>query len=241
MVTRILCYGDSNTAGFHSGGKGYEPYANTLAMHLEAQGVGCKVAQDGLSGLTARTMVQEMHSSSIRDITGIQHQGLGVHLSMSKPDLVIIMSGTNDLGQGYSPEDTMHKVAALHKACHSAGIPTVAIAPPTTACGAVQQKRARFARMLRQWSNEQDGKVLHYADAEAILPRSDSWFWESDGLHFTPRGSCELGRCLAHELAHCLDDMDNCSVQEHFYNTSVGNCTVVGTSWFEGVLSAFMG
>eukprot|EP00971_Amphidinium_carterae_P267334 5302906-Amphidinium_carterae.1 len=147
------------------------------------------------------------------------------------------MTGTNDLGQGHSPEELMSAVATLHKACHSAGVPTVAVAPP--ASSSASAKRSRFARLLRQWSHEQD-QVLHFADAEVILPRSISCFWEADGIHFSPQGSTELGRYLAQELVHCLDDADSCMVQEHEDRTAVGPCTAVGASWFEGVLSAFM-
>mmetsp|Transcript_45159 Transcript_45159/g.107452 ORF Transcript_45159/g.107452 Transcript_45159/m.107452 type:complete len:236 (+) Transcript_45159:75-782(+) len=203
-VHRVLCYGDSNTAGFHSAGRGYEPYANTLAVELARLGFDdCKVRHDGLSGLTAETMASQISSPKILDIAGCSHTGLSVHLeSEAKPDLVILMVGTNDLLYGQSPEQTMKNVIRLHKMCHSKGVATIALAPPQVLFGGLRQKRNRLASLLKEWSQRQSSnEVIHYADAEDLVPRNPSGLWEPDQFHFSAHGSRELGRRLAEQLA----------------------------------------
>mmetsp|Transcript_44085 Transcript_44085/g.80528 ORF Transcript_44085/g.80528 Transcript_44085/m.80528 type:complete len:229 (-) Transcript_44085:186-872(-) len=226
-MAQILCYGDSNTAGFHSGGRGFEPYAFTMSDVLARLGWNCRVTHDGLSGLTAGTMVAKMHSHSIQDVTGRSHRGLAVHLQ-SRPDLVVLMAGTNDIGKGSSPEETMHHIATLHQQCHAMGIPTIAVAPPSLASGAVRQKRDRLARMLHQWSQQNSDCVLSFEDAEAAVPRGTRGFWESDELHLSPNGSRELGAKLASHVAHTLPELGLADGED-------------SESWINGLLSAFMG
>eukprot|EP00971_Amphidinium_carterae_P169184 3352074-Amphidinium_carterae.1 len=139
-MARILCFGDSNTAGFHSGGCGYEPYASTLATQLAQYGWNCSVQQEGLSGLTAQTMVAKGNNSHIMDIAGLPHKGLSLYLQHDMPDIVLIMAGTNDLGQGQAPEEILRNVIHLHQQCHAVGVATVAIAPPTISSGPLRQK-----------------------------------------------------------------------------------------------------
>lgn len=237
-MARILCFGDSNTAGFHSAGRGYEPYASTLTSQLAHFGWNCKVQQEGLSGLTAQTMVAQGYNSQIMDVVGIPHKGLSLHLH-EQPDVVIIMAGTNDLGAGQSPEEVLRNVVQLHEQCHELGIATVAMAPPTVIAGAPRQKRERFARMLQQWAGEQSDHVLHFADAEQILPRGLPEYWESDQLHFSPSGSRELGRQLARMLLPALDRLDLCAVEEsHGMATPQASC-MAQASWLQDMFSAF--
>ena len=42
-VKRILCYGDSLTAGFWASGQKFEPYAKTLKKELESLGINAEI------------------------------------------------------------------------------------------------------------------------------------------------------------------------------------------------------
>merc|ERR1712136_727632 len=108
---KILCFGDSITAGFHSGGRRFEPYGRTMGAEMRASGCDVSVLVNGLSGLTAREMVAKARHPAVPDCTGKVGKGLDVLLNR-KPDLVIIMAGTNDLGMGVNPQAILAAVVA---------------------------------------------------------------------------------------------------------------------------------
>jgi len=93
---RVLCYGDSLTAGFCSGGRRFEPYGQFLSSAMRSAGVECEVMICGLSGLTAKEMLDKLNSSAVEDIIGKTGRGLARFLDEDRPDLVVLMAGTND-------------------------------------------------------------------------------------------------------------------------------------------------
>mmetsp|Transcript_110001 Transcript_110001/g.206188 ORF Transcript_110001/g.206188 Transcript_110001/m.206188 type:complete len:360 (+) Transcript_110001:61-1140(+) len=190
---RVLCYGDSNTAGFCSKGTKFEPYARSLEKALLAPGIiGCDVFHAGLSGLTAEEMADKMDHSSIRDVCGHEHEGLRKLIGKHRPDVVIIMAGTNDIGRGAQPGHIMQHVGRLHDACHENGIPTIALAPssvPGVKC------RDYLSMALKRYASV-NPNVAIYADIEELLPRGPLGYWEPDVLHLSPAGSRALGQLL---------------------------------------------
>jgi len=189
---RVLCYGDSNTAGFCSKGKRFEPYARSLDKALRAAGVACEVYHAGLSGLTAAELADKMDNSSILDICEHEYQGLRKMIGMHKPDVVIIMAGTNDICKGAEAAETMEPILRLHEACHEKGIPTIALAPPA---GPGCTRRDNLARALKHYASVVPN-VVAYGDAEELLPRGPLGYWEPDIIHFSPAGSSALGQLL---------------------------------------------
>jgi len=151
-------------------------------------------------------MVATSHKPVVLDIMGRPHKGLDVRL-LDEPDLVIIMAGTNDLAKGFSPEETMTAVAQLHEKCHMLGIKTVAVAPPAVVQHNIMRSREKLAGLLQRWSQSRAGRVALFIDAEHMVPRSHSHYWEPDGLHFSPAGSREFGRRLARALRLTLYDL----------------------------------
>mmetsp|Transcript_63264 Transcript_63264/g.150894 ORF Transcript_63264/g.150894 Transcript_63264/m.150894 type:complete len:243 (+) Transcript_63264:119-847(+) len=209
---QILCYGDSHMADSRSLGRRPATYADSLQTSLQTRGHDHKVSSSSLSGVTAHTMVRKVNHAAILDGTGRPHKGLALRL-LDKPDLVIIMAGASDLAEGFSPEDTLRRVAELHEVCHELGIATIAVAPPVERHGHLRQTRDRFARLLQRWSRlkagccSKTGCVAQYIDAEHSLPKSRGNYWESDGLHFSPAGAREFGRVLTSALAPTLREM----------------------------------
>jgi len=194
---RILCYGDSLTAGFYNGGTAFEPYGQTMSRELGGMGEQCDVAVCGLSGKTAMELVQGLESPGMTDITGHVGKGLARILAEEGPfDLVIIMLGTNDLGQGHPPETILNSISQMHAACHRYNIPTVAMAPPTVDFGAPRASRQQLANLLAGWTNATKG-VVAFVDCEEFCPRHQRMLWEPDQLHLSPSGSQALGRRMA--------------------------------------------
>jgi len=200
---KILCFGDSLTAGFHAGGRAFEPYGNTLSDELRSSGSSCRVSVCGLSGLTAGEMVQNMSNPTVWDVVGQPGQGLAV-LLQSSPDLVIIMAGTNDIGKGMGPKAILGDLAALHAECHARGVPTVALAPSTVASGPSRLGRDTLARLLQTWSRATPGCIA-YLDMEDLVDHSGRTFWDSDGLHLSAMGSRALGHRLLPHIKSIVD------------------------------------
>lgn len=199
MSQRVLCYGDSNTAGFCNGGQRFHPYKMALEQALRQQGLPIEVAHCGLSGLTAEELMHKVTAKAIRDVCGKMGKGLERLLDEKPTNLVVIMLGTNDIGAGTRPQQTLSYVSALHAACHERGIPTVALAPPTVLGGQPRNDRNRFAQMLSHYERATPDALM-FADCEELVPRTPA-LWEPDQLHLSPAGSDQLGKKLAPMVA----------------------------------------
>lgn len=91
---RILCFGDSLTAGYTKYGTAYYPYADHLRFHLEhmLSSSNINVDVDGFSGdQVSAWYLQRMQRQCSQN-------------SADPYDWIIIMGGTNDLGWGQQPE-----------------------------------------------------------------------------------------------------------------------------------------
>lgn len=207
----IVCFGDSITAGYHSGGKYFEPYGKTLSSYMMKLGCRATVRVNGLCGMTARDMAAKMSHPAIPDVTGTIRKGLNVLLD-GKPDLVILMAGTNDLGMGMSPQAILSDICTLHRACHARGIRTVAVAPSTVAHGPSTFGRQQLATNLQKWARATP-YVVAYCDMMDIIPHTGpSPLWDVDGLHLSASGSKALGKCLAPRLRHLVEKRKGNSV-----------------------------
>lgn len=199
---KILCYGDSNTAGYFQRGSQFHPYAKMLSKELQAAGFSADVKHCGLSGLTAEELVPKIRAPRIMDVC--QHPGSGLQylLKQMKPvDLVIIMLGTNDIGKGTDAKRTMNYVRQLNSVCHEMNVPTFLLGPPTIASGPVRFTRDQLAKMLESYARVTPD-VIGYTDAEKHVPRH---LFDSDGLHFSPQGAAGLAKALAPMVIKALN------------------------------------
>jgi len=200
---RLLCYGDSLTAGYCMRGARFEPYGKTLGSALTKAGVPSEVWSCGLCAFTAVDMVAEINSEQTRPDAAMQvGQGLARLLDSTDPlpDLVLIMAGTNDLRKGADVHTTFRAVKELHAACHARRVPTIALAAPLPQ----RVRQQKFSKLLASWCKMQPW-VMGFFDPEEMMPRSrHGRFWESDTLHFTAVGSKQLGGKLAAALASVL-------------------------------------
>jgi len=202
---RILCYGDSITAGFYAGGKHFQPYGQSLAEALIADGVPCESLVCGLTGLTAVDLAKNTHAETIQDMVGYPGQGLAKILKDNSPcDLAILLIGTNDLGTGVPPQVAMQHIAQLHIDCHDRNVATVAIAPPTLPRGPQRADREHLVELLASWCSKTPGVVALF-DAEELIPNvPGSGLWDPDEIHLSAMGSIKLGHRLAAPVARFL-------------------------------------
>lgn len=201
-LPRILCYGDSNTAGFFHGGQEFHPYAKYLKQYLANSGLDAEVQHDGHSGLTAQELLQKVASGAIRDVCGKIGKGLQLHLEEQRWDLVIINLGTNDVGKGTAPRQALHYVKELHGVCHDRNVPTFAIGPPTIPSGPARTARDQLARMIQQYAGATKD-VMAYEDLEKFVPRVPG-NWDTDQLHMSPQGAHLFAKGLCPTLLKFL-------------------------------------
>lgn len=204
-LRRVVCYGDSLTAGFCNSGVQFEPYGRTLVKELKASGIPCEVIVSGHNGRTAKEMVAAL-STSILDVVELPGKGLARILDEdAPPDIVIIMAGTNDMGKGAKMEAIAQDVARLHAACHRRGVPTIALVPPPAPSAPPQREncRLRLQGLLEEWAAGEAG-VEAVLDPGQWAPSGGSGIWDADGLHFCPGGSILLGQSLAPHVAKLL-------------------------------------
>merc|ERR1719454_602015 len=214
-VPRILCYGDSNTVGFFNEGRSFQSYGQSLAAELLEAGVPCEVAVCGLCSLTTLDMLNERSSQSVRTPIGPSGRGLLRMLEEDGSiDLVIIMSGTNDIGMRTNTTTIVQHVAQLHALCHERGVPPVVLAPTQGSGPACRLPRQQLADLLFKWASNATG-VLDCVDVEDLVPRpvgkdgassnpSAAVHWEPDDLHFSAAGSMALGQRLAPHVTSWL-------------------------------------
>ena len=224
QIIRILCYGDSLTAGTSPPMDQLFPYARYLERELNnmySDGTSVAVRWRGLPGWTASTMMEYLDDASF----GLRSAVNGIHNpSLS---LVIILAGTNDIGiitSSMSGEvvdvaKAIHPILGLHKACleyqnddieRSAELKTLVVGIP----GSAWQESNQYAKKLcadmndslKKFASTLDyrGKVS-FVDFPFGYERGDSK-WCFDGLHLSPEGYEVLGIELAKRVRHILDD-----------------------------------
>ena len=244
--TRILAYGDSLTAGYWRNGMGeWAPYVDAIGERFPT--VSC--SHVGMSGWGTVQMVEAMQEEEVQCCCGRTWAGLLVALKRERgegvegkgegsspssssspysprPPLVLIMAGTNDLGD-VQADAIVDNLAQLHAAVHAAGSRTVALSIPEHG----QEGELAFIRETRLAVNQRleemalaNPQWMHFVDAAAIVPVDDGTRRDSSGaggatlsaelgvggasnselwddlLHMTPNGYTALGRGVAMAL-----------------------------------------
>ena len=115
---RVLCYGDSLTAGTSPPLGTLHPYAPQLEAAI---GPSVLVRHRGLPGATAAAMLQWADD---------EQRGLRSLLRKSSPSLAIILAGTNDLGYHSESAPIVDALRGLHEQCHALDVPSLAVGIP---------------------------------------------------------------------------------------------------------------
>jgi lysophospholipase L1-like esterase len=199
---RILCYGDSLTAG--TSGMDLFPYAPYLEAKLKAMGRHAIVRHLGLPGLTSHQMLSDVDGGRTGLRTTIQ--------AVQDPplSLVILLVGTNDLGQGYPADEILKTILGLHQIAYETGVPrTIAIGIPPSGYQSVYQAAAELAVAVNSNIEEfclQDKRASFMPFPFPYERAGENW--NQDTLHFSQRGYQELGESLAPVVEGILQLLD---------------------------------
>jgi lysophospholipase L1-like esterase len=206
---RILCYGDSLTAG--TSGADMFPYAPILETLLIERNSNNKnrniqVRHKGLPGWTVGRMVEELKTGASTSLTsairGVQNPSLS---------LVILLAGTNDLGYESQADIIFDNLMRLHEAAWSAGVPrTIAIAIPPSGyqsqVAAAKELAVSINSMLEQACKTNNHRMTYVKFPFPFETRGRTWY--SDTLHFSQEGYSALAHSLAPVVDQVLNEMD---------------------------------
>lgn len=181
---RIVAFGDSLTVGYQAptskNPEGlFTPYAGFLKERL---GDKIEILVKGVSGELTGEMVMRLQ----RDV--IAH----------RPDYVIILGGTNDLGWGAPPEEVMRNLAVLYERSKAAGIQPIPVTVPSIlGFDRLIPPRKLLNQMIQEYVQRHRLRCVDLFTATAD-PATGELFerYSNDGLHLTTEGYQLLANLL---------------------------------------------
>lgn len=180
----------------------------------------------GLCGWTSEELLEDAHlKDAINDsYAKLKHEkgpGLATILERARVqehpyDAVVLLAGTNDLGQGRHCSDVIDDIRKLHALCRQCGVmQTLALTVPhsyfetkyTAKHGRPDPKRAAVNSALRQLGSQEPTVCLVDLESDAHRSRLELDFPKCDGLHLTELGYDSLGDIVADHLCNIFPDV----------------------------------
>lgn len=199
---KILCFGDSLTAGYSRYGTLHFPYAVHLKEPLKAAFPSTKVHIDvhGMSGALVQSQYTGRLSRSCEKVRGEPY------------DWIIVLGGTNDLGWGLQPEEIYEGLQKVWDIGLRSGANVLALNVIEAAFtdGTIIQRRDALNALIanhkqdRWYTMDLKSAVPYFALEES--KRDDVW---DDGLHLTEEGYKMMGEAIATHMVRLLGSLDS--------------------------------
>ncbi|KAM7219378.1 SGNH hydrolase-type esterase domain containing protein [Rhypophila decipiens] len=198
---RILCFGDSLTAGYSSLGAIYHPYAEMLIQFLEMAFPEMDVEADieGEPGETVKfgflPRMQGLFSPKNTE-------------GNTNYDWAIVLGGTNDLARGISNEEIFHTLKAVWDVPLRRNIKVIALTVPEPGVKvgeASAAKRTALNDAIKSYRRTN----FHAFDLATAMPyfkmspRDQQRYWD-DAIHYTPDGYDFIGNKIGTFLVSLL-------------------------------------
>ena len=196
----ILCFGDSLTAGYQTPSPAHphaedQPYGQVLQ---ERVGQRARVEISGVCGEVTGEMVLRFRSAVLD----------------RRPQTVIILGGTNDLGWNAEPAEIMRNLTKMYELARAASIVPVPVTVPSIRVdlghdnpeaaswlAAHIHRRQRLNALIADYAGR---KGLPYFDLFTATAEPESLLlaepYSNDGLHLTTSGYHLFGRLLYEQL-----------------------------------------
>ncbi|KAI4224419.1 MAG: hypothetical protein L6R36_004682 [Xanthoria steineri] len=195
---RILCFGDSLTAGYSSYGYSHYPYAAQIRQELK-KAFPAAEAQVVVSGLSGDRVVEGQFLQRMK--------GMCATDDYPPYDWIIVLGGTNDLGWSEPPHKVFQGLKDVWSVALETGANVMALSvlEAEHTGGDLIQRRNALNEMIAQHSQHR----WHYMDLCAAVPyfnMSDAQkprIWD-DGLHLTMAGYEMMGEAIAAKLIELL-------------------------------------
>ena len=184
----IICFGDSLTAGFQSPTPDCPDFLETpYGRYLKDRLLGrARVHVSGICGEVTAEMVRRFE----RDV--LDH----------RPEWVVILGGTNDLGMDCQPAEIIRHLIAMYTQAAAAGVRPVAVTVPSIRGfdDHIARRRELNALIAGQCAARALPCVdLFTATAEPETGRLEKKY-SNDGLHLTTAGYELLARLLYEQV-----------------------------------------
>jgi acyl-CoA thioesterase I len=191
----IIAFGDSLTVGYQSPTEGDEfpqpvPYTAFLSKRVEemlrksASGFGVEFLNRGMVGELTDDMAKRFGS----DVLG------------PRPDAVIILGGSNDLGWGVNPSSVAENLAGMYDQARRNGIrPVSCTVPSVRGYDEGIRPRLQLNGLIKRYSS-----ALGVICVDLFTATSDSAGrlreeYSNDGLHLSPQGYEAMGEAVFSE------------------------------------------
>lgn len=199
---RILCFGDSLTAGYSGMGTSYTPYHEKLVKRLEEAfpDLRVEIEEDGVPG----------------DVTGFFMGRILKHFGRGKEpfDWTIILGGTNDLAYSKTPASIFENLKKTASVPLSSGSNVLVLTVPEAGPkGAVADRLALRRDELNESIKAHKQPKYHTFDFHAsfpyhsMSPEDNKRYWD-DLVHLTPDGYDLMGRQIAAEMVKILQNAE---------------------------------
>ncbi len=179
---KILCFGDSLTAGFMDGGSEYWPYANKLQRLLDNK-YG-RIYEVVCRGYPGDTVINDFEFKFRRDIE-------------SSFLAVLLLGGTNDLAYGRSTDEIAHVLDTLCMEAEEIGAKVFVLAVPDCKHGISRKDLNNKLKIVAQ-------KNRVFVNINDALPPTEESLW-NDGLHCSKVGYDKMADTIFLELADFLN------------------------------------
>ncbi|KAL2160944.1 hypothetical protein VTH06DRAFT_8656 [Thermothelomyces fergusii] len=206
---RVLCFGDSLTAGYSHWGRVYHPYNGMLENMLSMAYPGLKITtvEDGLSGSTVKhEFLRRMNTQFAAPKTKTQDEEPGG----KRYDWAIVLGGTNDLAMGFPPEDIFEALKEVWDVPLSRQCKVLALTVPEAGLTGEFRERLDARRdelndLIRGYKREN----FHVFDLHKAVPywgmsEPDRRRYWDDQVHFTPAGYDLIGNKVGISLISLL-------------------------------------
>ncbi|EAQ89382.1 hypothetical protein CHGG_06001 [Chaetomium globosum CBS 148.51] len=205
---RILCFGDSLTAGYSAWGAIHHPYNEMLENMVSMAYPDLDVAtvEDGVSGATVEHGFQTRIKAQFSPPKKVDKE------ADEKPyDWAIILGGTNDIGMGLPANKIFESLQEVWKVPLSHGCKVLALTVPEAGIVApavrqrIDAKRNLLNKLIKSYQHEN----FYVYDLHAVIPffsmpLSDRKKYWGDHIHFTADGYDMMGNKIGIYLVSLL-------------------------------------
>ncbi|KAG2392142.1 hypothetical protein C9374_012394 [Naegleria lovaniensis] len=222
----IIAIGDSLTRGYYQKGIKYHPYCVELTRLLNMEVEKYKVYQFGVSGEQTSSMKERLPRFLLKQLTeyDVHYHCVDERFDNMTPNALpfvpskdyraaIIIGGTNDLAFVKSSEDITNNLIDMYNTCLKQQSIEWIIVCSIPSCFAddmehlqvkKQQVNENIRNFVQQCNQKQQfpGKKLIFIDLMNDLnwrkctPEERMEYWDTDKLHFTPKGSDKLAQII---------------------------------------------